>query len=288
MKRRNAVRAGFVTAKRRRSNAGSGMYGRVLRRIMFRGILAMIMVAMVAGVGFAGWQWLVSSEMFRISSVDISGCRHMSRKDVLELVNVSSDDSLLLVDIEEIAERLRSAPWIREADVTRGFPDHIVVSLTEREPVVFVNSGKFYLADAEGEIFLEYSPEKYEFSLPIISGIKMVRDRTRHVWRADETSAQGFRAALDLIRLSSRGIRTLGLNNISQIDVRSDGSLVLYTADRAVPFHFGNGKMKELSVQFARAEKILYHLYSSGRYGEVDRVDVNFMNDMALAHLGGN
>ena len=258
----------------------------VTGRMLLRTGVSVLLIMLVAGACLAGWQWLRSSEIFRISSVDVSGCRHLNKEQVLALADLSSKESLLLLDIDKIRKRVEKAPWIKDVDVIRRFPDHLVLQVKEREPVAFVNREKFYLSDAAGVIFKEYSSEE-KFSFPIITGVKMVRNDDRNIWEAESGSIKGFKTALEIIRMSSKGIRTLGVNNISQIEVKGDGSGVLYTADRAVPFYFGQLDSEKLSVQFARAEKILYHLYSSGRYSMVDRVDVNFMNNMALAHLKG-
>lgn len=244
------------------------------------------LLALLGATAYLSWNWLCQSEMFRISSVTVSGDSRIEKSEILSLAALDFSENLLLMDMESLEIKIESHPWIKKAELGRNFPDKLVIKIMEREPVAFVNSEKFYLVDTEGVIFKEYEP-KEALSLPIISGLKLKADTNNNVWRVEESQKKGLVSSLYIIKLASKGMRTLGLSNISQIDVIDNG-IVLYTADRSVPFHFSNENAENMKKQFSRAEKILYHLYSSGKYASVDKVNIDFMNDLALAHLKGN
>ncbi len=59
--------------------------------------------------------------------------------------------------------------------------------------------------------------------------------------------------------------------------------MVLYTADKGLPLRFSG--VTSLRLQFQRAEKILYHLYSSGKYRKIAMVELDYGSDTALATM---
>ena len=87
---------------------------------------------------------------------------------------------------------------------------------------------------------------------------------------------------MKLISMASKGTRILGINNISQIHIAGKDTLILYTSDSGIPFHFGT---ENLSAQFSKAEKILYQLYSSGKYKKVAKVELDYGPGQALVSL---
>jgi cell division protein FtsQ len=227
------------------------------RRLLLRGVVLLASFSILAIAGYGGWNWLCASEIFRIVSVDVSGCKRLNKEDVVELAGISPEQSLVDIDTEVVKQRLEASSWIRHAEVFRSFPDHLVLKIMERDPVALVNSGEFYLMDKDGVIFKKYKGVE-KLSLPIVTGFKVVGGAGSHFTIEPESAWKGVRAALEIIHLASRGIRVFGLNNISQIDV-SDNKVVVYTVDGGVPFRFGTEDIKK---QFVRAEKILYNLYT--------------------------
>ena len=70
------------------------------------------------------------------------------------------------VDIDEVATRIIDFPWIKEASVYRHWPDKLVISLKERQPIARWNKSLFI--DEDGEIFPLPNEEKVQ--LPHILG----------------------------------------------------------------------------------------------------------------------
>ena len=233
-------------------------------------------------IGFVGFlvcrHWACQSDLFRICQVLVKGCDHVTEDEILQLSDVTARDNLLSLDLKSIATSIEAHPWIHTVEVKKKLPDHLIIKIKERTPVALLNSDKIYLLDKQGKIIDELSTEE-PYSLPIITGIdpKNIID-----YQITKSPNHQIQKALELISMASKGTRTLGVNNVSQIDIAKKDTLVLCTSDSAIPFHFDT---KNLSTQFSKAEKILYQLYRSGIYKKVAKVELDYGPSQALASL---
>ena len=271
--------------QRRSSGYKSGLQGRlpgpgfsVSWRVRLEILAGMVFVGLVFASLFMCWRWACQSDLFRVCKVQIRGCKRLTQEEVLKLSKVTAQDNLLSLNLRSIARSIETNAWVRTVEVRRKFPDKLIIVIKERSPVALLKSDKIYLVGDRGKI-IEELPRGERISFPIITGI-----RPEDVKDLKQGRGQSIQGALNLISMASTGTRTLGVNNISQIDMSRDGTMVLYTADRGVPFCFDETE-EGLDIQFHRAEKILYQLYRSGMYKKVNRVDLNYAPDCAWASL---
>jgi cell division protein FtsQ len=180
--------------------------------------------------------------------------------------------------LRSYATSIEAHPWVHTVEVKKKLPDHLIITIKERIPVALLNANKMYLVDEQGEIIDELSTEE-PVSLPIITGIDPKNIMDHQITKSPNHQIQ---KALELISMASKGTRTLGVNNISQIDIAKRDTLILYTSDSGIPFYFDT---KNLSTQFSKAEKVLYQLYSSGTYKKAAKVELDYGPGQALASL---
>jgi cell division protein FtsQ len=110
-------------------------------------------------------------------AIGIEGLRHASRAAVTRIFAPDSGRSIYLMPLAERRRRLLAIDWVEDAFVSRLWPNRILVRLTERTPVAFVNvpvpgktrSSRLALIDAEG-VFLEPPPGS-KFNFPILQGV---------------------------------------------------------------------------------------------------------------------
>ncbi len=234
-------------------------------------ILAGIVCAgfVVSGLSLC-WHWTCQSDLFRINKVRVKGCDHLTEEEVLQMSGVSAQDKLLSLNLKSIAESIKAYPWVQAVEVKRRLPDKLIIAIKERTPIALLKADKTYLVDNKGKIIEEF-PRGKPSSLPIISMTDQKNMENHQIQKA-----------LELLSMAGKGTRTLGVSNISRIHVAENGSLVLYTADKGVPFHFD---AENLRSQFSKAEKILYQLYRSGMYNRIDGVELSYGPGRAWAGL---
>jgi cell division protein FtsQ len=107
---------------------------------------------------------------FGIAEITIEGLREVGRDEVLRLAGVTSKRSLLFLDAEGARERLKSNPWIAEATVLKLYPDHLHVSIVERNGfALWQKDGKIAVVAKDGTALQSYVDARYA-KLPLVVG----------------------------------------------------------------------------------------------------------------------
>ncbi|MBM9464321.1 FtsQ-type POTRA domain-containing protein [Aeromicrobium sp. YIM 150415] len=126
------------------------------RRRWKRGLLAALVVALVGAAVWAIW----FSDLLVAQKVRVSGVEQLTEEQVVQAAEVPLGTPLARLDTEAIEERVTDAlPPALTVDVSRGWPDAVSVSVTEREAVAWVQQGAGpWLVDGEGVVFLPADP----------------------------------------------------------------------------------------------------------------------------------
>lgn len=107
---------------------------------------------------------------FRVKSVDIQGLRRMDPKPVYAIALDQKTTAMPLVDVTAIRERLLGFGWVKDARVSRRFPDTLVIDIVERRPAaLWQDDGRLSLIDAEG-VVLDRVPVSQMPDLPLLIG----------------------------------------------------------------------------------------------------------------------
>ena len=99
------------------------------------------------------WLFYYSSA-FAVAGVRVSGADTVPVATIEQEAAAPVGTPLAQVDLRSIADRVRTIPAVEDAQVTRAWPNKIVIVVTERVPVVVVTDGsRFELVDATGTTF---------------------------------------------------------------------------------------------------------------------------------------
>ncbi|MDB5696791.1 MAG: cell division protein FtsQ [Sphingomonas bacterium] len=149
-----------------------------LRKVATRGILTLGGVAALTAAAYAGVPAMVGTAMgeaagragFRLDEVQAPGLKQMDFMTVNAIVLEQQTRALPLVDLERIRERLLLYGWVKDAAVSRRYPNKILVRITERVPAaVWQHQGELTLIDAEG-VLLEPVDRDAIPDLPLVIG----------------------------------------------------------------------------------------------------------------------
>jgi|SRR5581483_6352005 len=113
----------------------------------------------------------------RRDAIGIEGLRYASRGAIIRVFAPDNGRSIYLMPLAERRRRLLAIDWVEDASVSRVWPNRVLVRITERRPVAFVNVpvpekahlSRLALIDAEG-VFLE-PPPMSKFNFPILQGV---------------------------------------------------------------------------------------------------------------------
>ncbi|QIL03071.1 FtsQ-type POTRA domain-containing protein [Sphingomonas sinipercae] len=134
-------------------------------------IVAVVLVALeVPSKAMTAAGEAVGNAGFRVSSVDIRGTQHMDSAPVYAVALDQKTRALPLVDVSAIREQLLRYGWVKDARVSRRFPDTLVVDIVERTPAaLWQDRNRLALIDADG-VVLERVPVDQMPDLPLLIG----------------------------------------------------------------------------------------------------------------------
>jgi cell division protein FtsQ len=145
------------------------------------------------------------------SVIQLQGAAHASRRAVETAFASDLGRSVYLLPLEERRATLRTIDWVKDATVVRVWPNRVIVSLAERQPVAFVPlaPSRFGLIDGDGVIL---PPTADRFHLPVLRGVRpsdAIPDRR------------------DRVQRMQRVLRDLGDNaaKIAEVDVTDRGDI---------------------------------------------------------------
>ena len=175
---------------------------RVLRRVL----LALLAIGVAAGL-----VWLVFfSSVLAVKGAKVEGISVLSAKEVTRAAAVPTGVPLATADLGAVEARVEDLAPVLDADVSRSWPDRVLITVTERSAVVAVDrEGTWKGVDAEGVVFRDYP--KQPAGLPVVE------------MQADTSSEALAEAALVVEALPDDVLR-----RTTSLDVRSIDSIVLH------------------------------------------------------------
>ena len=103
-----------------------------------RRLVRFLMAILVAG----GLLWLALSPWMSIARVHTAGIVSSDAHATLARHELVAGTPMVFVRGGDIEEALESDPWVQKARVTLDWPDEVIVRVTERVPVIWVQSAQ--------------------------------------------------------------------------------------------------------------------------------------------------
>ena len=103
-------------------------------------------------LAYALLMWLVSLPVFALHRLEVRGeLRHVGEDSIKLVANRRVRGNFFTVDLEKVRAAFEKLPWVREARISRRWPDTLVVELIEHAPLARWNESE--LVSTEGEVF---------------------------------------------------------------------------------------------------------------------------------------
>jgi cell division protein FtsQ len=108
---------------------------------------------------------------FAIHAVTINGAHELSEAEVLTLAGVGPRNSLLFLNVADVRARLKAVPLIKEASVSKLFPNRLLIEIEERQPyALWQKDGSVSIVSASGTTIDDLHDARFE-SLPLVTGV---------------------------------------------------------------------------------------------------------------------
>lgn len=219
---------------------------------------------------------LCNSSFFQITAMKIEGNHMVSNEQINVLSKVDIHSNLLAINVTQVKSLLQSHPWIASAEITRDWPNRLVITVREKKPVALLNrnSGLFYL-DNRGQIIAAASPSQ-ELDFPVVTGLENFPFAQEDV---NEKPAM-LQDVMELLKLASRNNSILPEQNISEIHITKDGEMLLYLLERTFPIYMGSDG--DVSKRYYRLVKVLRDLYKTKEFATVSYIRMDYQKDTVL------
>jgi cell division protein FtsQ len=113
----------------------------------------LLAVLVVLGTVLLGWL-LWAGPLLAVGSIQVDGVSILPEEQVREAAGVAAGTPLLRVDVDAAEAAVARLPQVAAVEVTRGWPDRLVITVQERVPVAVVGDpGRRTLVDTEGVLF---------------------------------------------------------------------------------------------------------------------------------------
>lgn len=205
--------------------------------------------------------WVAAQPWFALHRIEVkTPVAHVTEAQIRLVAERQVRGTFFTVDLERVRNSMEKLPWVREARVERRWPDTLVVSLVEQEPLARWNDDA--LVSTGGEVFVAAADQP----LPRLSGPEGSSVEVVDAYRRYQAALAPLGMTIDELRLSPRRAwrihlasgMTLALGRL-QTDARLARFVVLY------PRLFGPKPAKDGQAAVAPAAPLMVDLrYTDG------------------------
>lgn len=225
-----------------------------------------VVVAVLAAYGL--WRaadLVLTADALLVQEITITGNVHLSRGEVLALLDGLQRASLVTVQLDVWRQKLLRSPWVADAALRRRLPGGVQVVIAERQPMALGRIGTtLYLIDADGTLIDEFGPRHAGLDLPIVDGLGPARP-------AGDLLVDPARVALGARLLADLRGRPDLAARISQIDVSNPRDAVVMIEGDTALVHLGHERFAERVQSYLDLAPALRE-----RVPDIDSVDLRF------------
>lgn len=248
-------------------------------------LLTLVGLLLLIFAGYATkeiYQRLCHSDFFQITDMKFNGNRMASDEQLTVLSKVDIHSNLLALNVEQVKSLLQSHPWITSAEVTREWPNRLLITIKEKKPVALLNrdTGLFYL-DNKGHIIAAASSSQ-ELDFPVVTGLENFTFNSTYA----DLTPEILLDALALLKLAARNNSMLPEQNISEIRITGNGDMLLFLLERAFPIYMGGDG--DIPTRYYRLVKVLRNLYKTREFSEVSYIRLDYQKDTILVGKAGS
>jgi cell division protein FtsQ len=205
-------------------------------------------------------------EYFRVSAMRMRGVGPLLSEDAIRAW-LDIDDQTTIWEMRPVAVRMRleEHPLIARAAVKREFPNYISISIRERRPEAIAVLDQCYYVDRHGQLLGALGTE-HSRDYPMITGPTMDTPTGMRAWM--------YKRALRVVRLCARGGC---FGELSEINVATDGGVVMYPIQLRASVVLGSGSWREKLVRLDRVLRA-----QPGTTDDIRVVDLRYRNQVVV------
>ena len=204
------------------------------------------------GVG----SWLLAQPIFALHKVDIiAPVTHVTPAQVRLVTDRHVRGNFFSVNLEQLRGAFEKLPWVREARITRRWPDTLVVAFSEHVPLARWNDAA--LLNQQGEVFAA----ALDANLPHLNGPENSNGEVAQAYLAYQKQLASVGRSISELQLSPRRAWRMRLDDGTEIMVgRSDATARLTRFIQLYPKLFADPLQAPTHVDLRYADGLALRL----------------------------
>ncbi len=228
---------------------------------------------------FSGYRFLNKSDIFRLSSVKVSGLSKVCRNEILDSGGIEIGMSLFSLDVASAARQISAHPWVAKVSLVRSWPSTLEIHVQEYRPLAMINvengaENDLYYVDPQGKVFARVTGND-DLDFPVITGLGADNEALGTIIGTEGIAAK----ALLFLRLAARGNPILPLQSVSEVHVSPARGLIVYLVDRPFPIYMGDRDVKHRRDLLV---KLLERLYRKKKFEELKEIRMDYGKEQIM------
>ncbi len=197
-----------------------------------------------------------ASPHFPIKVVNVVGARHVDHQALQNSLYPFVTHGFFGVEVEAIKDKLMQVSWVADVNVRRVWPDQVLVTITEKNPVAHWNSAS--LLSSNGEIFIPVEASVIE-ELPHFYGPEGKQIFMMEYYKKINSALMPLHIKIARLELTPTHLWNITLNNGIKLTVTH----------------------KDFLTRFSHFVKV-YPKVVGDRVSDIDYVDLRYPNGLAI------
>lgn len=195
-----------------------------------------------------------------IRTISVSGLHRISENDILARVAAVPGRSILSLDLDLTRESIEKIVWVSHATIQRVWPNEIVVTVVEREPIALARiDSELFQVDTEGVVL---DPDALtDATSPILEGL--------HIGDVAGNKAK--------IRLYQEIVETIGESELSEVHVAESGDVSIVPSDHPILVNLGLEDYRERWERYLGLSQRIHE-----DYPDALRIDLRFQDQVVI------
>lgn len=162
---RTSLRSKLLTRRNRIQRSRRSFLREAASALLLLSVVALMTAGMI-GIFYG----IIQAPYFGLRETVVRGCKEITEQEVLSLAALRPSVSILAVNREKVARRVKQNPWVREVSVGLELPDRMVIRVQERTVRAIVK-GKdgLHLMDTAGNLFKRVERSD-DVDFPVVTG----------------------------------------------------------------------------------------------------------------------
>lgn len=214
---------------------------------------------------------IFKSPLFEIKKIGVTGNRQVEASKIIAASGIHSGINIFKVNLKEAHSRLSLMPILKDVQLERDFPDGIIITVKERNPVAFLPDNNGFIQLDKDRVYIKKS-QSLTGELPVITGVEAIASGPGEI-----VKGEGLAAALQVVVELPQEL----VQRLSEVHYQDNGSFVLYTVE-------GNqcrlGTPEQVAAKGNLFLQVLREL--EGKHAQIEYVDLSFIGTPVVKYKG--